>query len=172
MSRVCLFAAASNSPPGDYKVVVWFSDGTLYTFVRGQVAWIPAKGDVAPGSIPVLLDGVVYCTASRDQKWLLQYDLTRNKFFYSHLYDKVGDGVCVAAWANKLYVLVLNAVKKGRVEVWEVHIEVKEIWTEFLSEYVVGLEAGEFRFTGQIESVLNFSCSCKGGKCQSSWVFL
>ncbi|EFJ17556.1 hypothetical protein SELMODRAFT_420979 [Selaginella moellendorffii] len=112
MSRVCLFAAASISPPGDYKVVVWFSDGTLYTFVRGQVAWIPAKGDVAPGSIPVLLDGVVYCTASRDQKWLLQYDLTRNKFFYSHLYDKVGDGVCVAAWANKLYVLVLNAEKK------------------------------------------------------------
>ncbi|EFJ22518.1 hypothetical protein SELMODRAFT_443141 [Selaginella moellendorffii] len=133
-SPTCDSGTRPNSSPGDYKVVVWFSDGTLYTFARGQAAWIPAKGGGGPGSIPALLDGVVYCTASHDRKWLLQYDLTRNKFLFSHLYDKVGDGVCVAAWGDKLYVLVLNVVEKGRVEIWEVRFEVKEIWTEFVSK--------------------------------------
>ncbi|EFJ19624.1 hypothetical protein SELMODRAFT_419024 [Selaginella moellendorffii] len=146
VSRVFLLATAGQQ----FKIVVWFWDGTIHTFSRGQTQWCQHMVAMSPLS-PVLIQNKLACIDALYREFV-QFDVASNTITIKDLnpFPAEVQSICLASWRGKLYMEV--CVESGDP-------------IAVVSTHVVQ-ELHHFTFDGQADNYLNvcgYNKSLKNG---------
>ncbi|EFJ08560.1 hypothetical protein SELMODRAFT_428768 [Selaginella moellendorffii] len=153
VSRVFLLVTAGQQ----FKIVVWFWDGTIHTFSRGQTQWCQHMVAMSPLS-PVLIQNKLACIDALYREFV-QFDVASNTITIKDLnpFPAEVQSICLASWRGKLYMVWLFA-KGPRFNTSMFTIQ--EVCAEsgdpiaVVSTHVVQ-ELHHFTFDGQADNYLN-----------------